>query len=88
VEVEGSSALLCSALGELYAYRNACAVCAGPLDGGRLDGAVLTCPGCGSRFDVRLAGRSAEDRAERLEPFPLLREGGEVRVAFPSGAAR
>jgi len=63
-------------------------VCADPLHDGRLDGAVLTCPGCGTRFDVRLAGRSADDREERLEPLPLLRDGGAVRVAIPSAAAR
>jgi Fe-S cluster biogenesis protein NfuA/nitrite reductase/ring-hydroxylating ferredoxin subunit len=88
VEVEGTPVLLSSALGELYAYRNTCPVCAGPLHGGRLQGALLTCPGCGSRFDVRLAGRSADDREERLEPLPLLRESGGVRIAIPSGAAR
>jgi Fe-S cluster biogenesis protein NfuA/nitrite reductase/ring-hydroxylating ferredoxin subunit len=88
VEVEGTPVLLSSALGELYAYLDACPACARALNDGTLEGVVLTCPGCGSRFDVRLAGRSVDQREERLEPLPLLRDGGGVRIAIPSGAAR
>jgi Fe-S cluster biogenesis protein NfuA/nitrite reductase/ring-hydroxylating ferredoxin subunit len=88
IVVEGTPVVLSSALGELYAYRNSCPACAGSLDTSQLEGAILTCAGCGSRFDVRLAGRSADDREERLEPLPLLRDSGGVRIAIPFGAAR
>jgi Fe-S cluster biogenesis protein NfuA len=63
-----------------YAYRPGCAVCGGEL--GELDGAFLRCAGCGSRFDVRHAGRCLDAPEQHLEPVPLLvGDGGAIRVA-------
>jgi Fe-S cluster biogenesis protein NfuA/nitrite reductase/ring-hydroxylating ferredoxin subunit len=83
VAVDGSSVLVCSVRGTLYAYRNGCAVCAGALDGSVLDGPVLTCAGCGSRFDVHLAGVALDDATQHLDPLPLLSDSQGVRVAVP-----
>ena len=71
--------------GTLLAYRNACAACGGPLDGGRLTGGVLSCPGCGRGFDLPRAGRPVEPGVPQLGPVPLLRDpDGGVRVALPT----
>jgi Fe-S cluster biogenesis protein NfuA/nitrite reductase/ring-hydroxylating ferredoxin subunit len=71
--------------GTLLAYRNACAACGGPLDGGRLAGGVLSCPGCGRGFDLPRAGRPIEPGVPQLGPVPLLRDpDGRVRVAPPA----
>jgi Fe-S cluster biogenesis protein NfuA/nitrite reductase/ring-hydroxylating ferredoxin subunit len=71
--------------GTLLAYRNACAACGGPLAGGRLDGGVLSCPGCGRGFDLPRAGRPVEAGVPQLGPVPLLRDpDGRVRVALPA----
>jgi Fe-S cluster biogenesis protein NfuA/nitrite reductase/ring-hydroxylating ferredoxin subunit len=71
--------------GTLLAYRNACAACGGPLDRGRLDGGVLSCPGCGREFDLPRAGRPLEPGVPQLGPVPLLRDpDGRVRVALPA----
>jgi Fe-S cluster biogenesis protein NfuA/nitrite reductase/ring-hydroxylating ferredoxin subunit len=71
--------------GTLLAYRNACAACGGALDAGRLDGGVLSCPGCGRGFDLPRAGRPVEPGVPQLGPVPLLREpDGRVRVALPA----
>jgi nitrite reductase/ring-hydroxylating ferredoxin subunit len=65
-----------------YAYRHSCAACGTSLDGASLDGALLACPECGSRFDVRHAGRCVDAPEAHLEPVPLLvSAGGEIRVA-------
>jgi Fe-S cluster biogenesis protein NfuA/nitrite reductase/ring-hydroxylating ferredoxin subunit len=86
----GSLALLdglavANVAGTLLAYRNACAACGGSLDGGRLDGGVLSCPGCGRGFDLPRAGRPVEPGVPQLGPIPLLREpDGRVRVALPA----
>jgi Fe-S cluster biogenesis protein NfuA/nitrite reductase/ring-hydroxylating ferredoxin subunit len=86
----GSVALLgglavANVAGTLLAYRNACAACGGPLDGGRLDGGVLSCPGCGRGFDLPRAGRPVEPGVPQLGPVPLLRDpDGRVRVALPA----
>jgi Fe-S cluster biogenesis protein NfuA/nitrite reductase/ring-hydroxylating ferredoxin subunit len=65
-----------------YAYRPGCAVCGAGLAGAELDGVLLACPECGSRFDVRHAGRCVDAPGEHLEPVPLLVDpAGAIRVA-------
>ena len=67
--------------GDLLAYRNACAACGAGARGRALEGATLSCPACSHSFELRLAGRSTEGSGLQLAPVPLLREGGDVRVA-------
>jgi nitrite reductase/ring-hydroxylating ferredoxin subunit len=83
VELAGLRILLCRSGNDLYAYRDRCPNCRSVLEEGRLADALLTCPTCGHRFDVRLAGRSVGDGAFHLEPLPLLSDGGAVRIAVP-----
>lgn len=54
----------------------------GPLDAGRLQGSVVTCPWHGYRFDVR-TGDNLSGHACRLEHLPLVEVGddGWVRVS-------
>lgn len=82
VELAGMRVLLCSIRGTLYAYRDVCAGCGSSLTGGELNGNLLACPSCGTRFNVRLAGRGI-DTAHHLEPLPLLSDSGGTRVAVP-----
>jgi Fe-S cluster biogenesis protein NfuA len=79
----GMSVLVCAVRGTLYAYRDACAACGASIADGHLDREVLTCS-CGSRYDVRAAGRGVEDPALHLEPLPLLTDSQGVRVAVPA----
>jgi Fe-S cluster biogenesis protein NfuA/nitrite reductase/ring-hydroxylating ferredoxin subunit len=78
--------LVCRVEGTLYAYRDACPACAAVLSGGALDGAALSCPGCGSRYDVRLAGAGLDDPLRHLDPLPLLVDAQGVRIAVGVGA--
>jgi Fe-S cluster biogenesis protein NfuA/nitrite reductase/ring-hydroxylating ferredoxin subunit len=82
LSIDGVAVLLCNANGPLYAYRNACAVCAASLADGSLADGVLRCP-AGHRFDVRRAGVCPEDAAVHLDPFPLLAVNGSVKIAVP-----
>jgi Fe-S cluster biogenesis protein NfuA/nitrite reductase/ring-hydroxylating ferredoxin subunit len=75
--------LVCSVRGTLYAYRDGCAACGSSLADGTLDREQLSCPGCGRRYDVRLAGRGLDDPALHLDPLPLLTDSHGVRVAVP-----
>ncbi|UTI64037.1 DUF5947 family protein [Paraconexibacter antarcticus] len=68
--------------GTLLAYRDACAACAAPLSSGMLVGGALTCTSCGRAYDLPRAGRAKDDSGLQLEPVPLLRGGGEVKVAI------
>jgi Fe-S cluster biogenesis protein NfuA/nitrite reductase/ring-hydroxylating ferredoxin subunit len=81
-EVAGSSLVVANVEGTLLAYRNACASCNGPLEGGELDGGALACPACGRRYFLPQAGRSMDDEHVQLQPIPLLREGEGIKVAL------
>lgn len=80
---DGTSVLVCSVRGTLYAYRDVCAACGSSLADGALERELLTCPGCATRYNVRLAGKSLDDPAVHLGPLPLLADSQGVRVALP-----
>ncbi|WP_181776997.1 NifU family protein [Amycolatopsis pittospori] len=84
VPIDGVDVLFCSVRGTLYAYRDACAACGSGLAESVLDGSVLTCSGCGAKFDVRLAGKGLDDGGRHLDPLPLLSDSQGVRVAVPA----
>ncbi len=81
LDVGGEPIVVGRVEGTLLAYANACAGCGGPLDGGRLEGGTLACPGCGARFDLPRAGRAVGGEERQLRPVPLLDDGGGARVA-------
>jgi Fe-S cluster biogenesis protein NfuA/nitrite reductase/ring-hydroxylating ferredoxin subunit len=83
VTVAGTPVLVCSVRGTLYAYRDRCAGCGAALSTGTVNGNVLACPACGSKFNVRLAGRGLDGTTQHLDPLPLLSDSQGVRVAVP-----
>jgi Fe-S cluster biogenesis protein NfuA/nitrite reductase/ring-hydroxylating ferredoxin subunit len=87
VAAAGVTVLLCAVRGTLYAYRDECAACGSSLADGRLDRESLTCPVCGTRYDVRLAGQGMDDQYLRLDPLPLLSDSLGVRVALPEAVS-
>jgi Fe-S cluster biogenesis protein NfuA/nitrite reductase/ring-hydroxylating ferredoxin subunit len=83
VHLDGRLVLMCR-LGETYyAYADRCPACGGSLSGGVLAGDLLACGSCGSRYDVRLAGRAVDGTGRHLEPLPLLDDVSGIRVALP-----
>lgn len=87
-EVGGREMLFCRLEETLYAYSNACPGCSQPLGGAHLEGSVLACPVCSQHYDVVRAGRGLDLDSLHLEPVPLLRENGRVRVALPLSRAQ
>jgi Fe-S cluster biogenesis protein NfuA/nitrite reductase/ring-hydroxylating ferredoxin subunit len=81
-DVGGTELLVANVDGALLAYANCCAGCGAPLDGGVLRAGTLACPGCSRSFFLPRAGRSMDQENLQLEPFPLLRERGHVKVAL------
>ncbi|GAC1538792.1 MAG: NifU family protein [Candidatus Velthaea sp.] len=69
----------------IFAYRNTCSSCAGPLDDARVDAALVRCIHCSAAYDIVRAGRAADGGHTHLEPFPLVRENGRLRIALPAG---
>jgi len=84
----GLAVLVCSVRGTLYAYRDSCAACGQSLADGPLDREKLSCGSCGTRYDVRLAGRGLDDPALHLDPLPLLADSTGVHVAVPETASQ
>ncbi len=82
ITVQRKPVLFCSIAYTYYAYHNRCSNCDAPLDGGRLEGTILTCSSCGRQYDVCLAGRCLDAAGLFLEPVPLLVENGKVKVAL------
>jgi Fe-S cluster biogenesis protein NfuA/nitrite reductase/ring-hydroxylating ferredoxin subunit len=80
---DGIAVLVCSVRGTLYAYRDSCAACGSSLADGELIREELTCPACGARYNVRLAGKGIDDLTLHLDPLPLLADSQGVRVAVP-----
>ncbi|HWD64803.1 MAG TPA: NifU family protein [Solirubrobacteraceae bacterium] len=82
VSVEGRPLVVANLDGTLLAYRDACAGCGAPLHDGALHGVSLACGHCGRSFLLPRAGRSSDEPQVQLEPVPLLRESGRVKVAL------
>lgn len=80
--VAGAAVLACRIGDEYFAYRDRCPSCAQTLAGAVLDGTVLNCPRCGTRFDVVHAGAGVGTPVQtHMEPVPVL-----VRDGVPSMA--
>jgi Fe-S cluster biogenesis protein NfuA/nitrite reductase/ring-hydroxylating ferredoxin subunit len=84
MELAGQKVVLCRSGDTFYAYRDACPSCGSALGGGNLSQAVLACPSCHLRYDIRVAGRCLDERHLHLEPLPLLQEKGAIRIAVPA----
>jgi Fe-S cluster biogenesis protein NfuA/nitrite reductase/ring-hydroxylating ferredoxin subunit len=82
VSVAGRELLVANVDGSLLAYHDRCASCGSPLHGGLLMAGALSCPECARSFFLPSAGRSMDGDRLQLEPVPLLREDGRVKVAL------
>jgi len=82
VSVAGSNLVVANVEGSLLAYRDRCASCGASLHDGLLMAGALSCPECARSFFLPRAGRSMDDDRMQLEPVPLLREDGRVKVAL------
>ncbi|HEV2390393.1 MAG TPA: Rieske 2Fe-2S domain-containing protein [Nitrososphaerales archaeon] len=82
-EVGGKKILVANIGGEFFAMGSVCNHRGGPLDKGKLEGNVVTCPWHGSRWDVK-TGKLVEFPVP-LQPEPVFKalvEGDEVLVEF------
>ena len=85
VDANGLPVLLVRRMGLLHAIGAVCSHAGGPLDEGKLEGDVVTCPWHGSRFSCD-DGRVLDGPATFDQPPLLVRERGgivEVKLAHP-----
>jgi nitrite reductase/ring-hydroxylating ferredoxin subunit len=72
------------AQGRLCAIADRCPHAGAALSEGTLDGAVLTCPGHGSQFDVTTGERVRGPADEDIATYRLVEEGGQVFLVLPA----
>ncbi len=82
VAVAGIPLMIANVEGTLLAYRDVCPGCGGSVHDGRLQAGTLSCRHCERAFFLPRAGRSLDSERIQLEPVPLLREQGHVKVAL------
>jgi Fe-S cluster biogenesis protein NfuA/nitrite reductase/ring-hydroxylating ferredoxin subunit len=87
VDVSGRPVLFCRVGETLYAYGDACPGCGKAMRGAFLEATSLVCPSCGLRYDAMRAGRGLDKPGLHLEPFPLLVEPGQAKIALPAAGS-
>ncbi len=85
MEVAGRSVLFCHVGEAFYAYADTCPECGQAMTTAALAATALICSSCGQRYDVLRAGRALDKHGLHLEPFPLLVEQGQAKIALPAG---
>jgi len=70
-EVEGQKMPIANLGGEFFAMRSICNHMGGPLEEGKLEGGVVTCPWHGSKWDV--ATGKLVQFARQLPPEPVYK---------------
>ena len=81
VSADGTPVLVVSVAGELYAFKNGCAVDGLPLEGGRLTDTTLVCPWHNCAYDARTGKRVDGSSEPGLAVVPIAVADGAVRVA-------
>jgi 3-phenylpropionate/trans-cinnamate dioxygenase ferredoxin subunit len=81
---KGLGVLLTRIDGDLYAVANKCAHMGCPLEGGKLEDAVLTCPCHDWRFDLR-TGVFLDAPELAIATYPVKVEDGKVHVRIGGG---
>ena len=82
IDAGGKSLALFNVDGTYYAIDNGCPHRGGPLGEGDLDGAVVSCPWHGWRWDVK-SGANANNPAVRVPCFPVTVNDGDIFVELP-----
>jgi Fe-S cluster biogenesis protein NfuA/nitrite reductase/ring-hydroxylating ferredoxin subunit len=82
LSVAGTDLVIANVEGTLLAYRDSCTACGAALHDGTLSAGALACRGCERQYFLPRAGRSIDAERIQLEPVPLLREQGHVKVAL------
>jgi nitrite reductase/ring-hydroxylating ferredoxin subunit len=83
---KGLGVLLTRIDGDLFAVANKCAHMGCPLEGGKLEGPILTCPCHDWRFDVR-TGVFLDAPELALATFPVKVQDGKVLVELGGAAS-
>ena len=80
VDLYGTRVAIANVGGSFYAIADACPDLDGSLSAGKLEDGVISCPSCGSKFDV-ITGHVVSGPAQRrVRTYHLQIDGDELRL--------
>ena len=80
VEVEGHKIALFRVNGAFYALSDACTHRGGPLSEGELEGAEVTCPWHGAKFDIPTGAVLGSPAREGVKSYRVRVTGADIEV--------
>ena len=80
VEVDGEPVLLINSNGEVFAIHNQCSHQELPLDGGEIEGDVITCPFHGAQFCFKTGAVLAPPAFSGIVCYPVRIEQGMIEI--------
>ena len=80
VELEGQKIALFRVDGALYALSDTCTHRGGPLSEGELEGAEVTCPWHGAKFDIRTGAVVGPPAPQAVKSYPVRVTGADVEI--------
>ena len=80
VEVEGQRIAVFNVNGVFYAIGDTCTHRGGPLSQGKVNGATVTCPWHGAKFDIRTGSVLSPPAPAGVASYKVVIEGGEIKI--------
>ena len=80
VEVEGHKIALFRVNGAFYALSDACTHRGGPLSEGDVEGAEVTCPWHGAKFDISTGAVLGAPAQKGVKSYPVRVTGADVEI--------
>ncbi len=80
VELEGHKIALFRVDGAFYALSDTCTHRGGPLSEGELEGAEVTCPWHGAKFDIRTGAVVGPPAPRAVKSYPVRVTGADVEI--------
>ena len=80
VELEGQTIALFRVDGAFYALSDTCTHRGGPLSEGELEGAEVTCPWHGAKFDIQTGAVVGPPAPQAVKSYPVRVTGADVEI--------
>ena len=80
VDLQGARVGIANVGGVFYAFTDACSYEACSLSSGHLEGAILTCPCHGCRYDLTTGNVVSGPASQRVRTYRVQVEGNELRI--------
>lgn len=80
IEVGGEKIALLNVGGAFYALSDTCTHRGGPLSEGEVEGAEVTCPWHGAKFDLRTGAVSGPPARTGVKSYPVKVTGSDIEI--------